>query len=162
MPVTHIITAVLLGIGATVTMDLWTMLLRHVFKITSLNYCLVGRWLAHMSERKFRHANIAASSPKAWECTTGWIAHYTIGIAFGLIFVALVPDTWLLQPTLTPSLIFSLATVTVPFLIMQPALGLGVAASKTLHPVKARFRSLATHAIFGLGLYASAGLLNQF
>ena len=39
---------------------------------------------------------------------------------------------------------------------MQPGMGAGIAASRTPHPAAARFNSLLTHAIFGLGLYAAA------
>lgn len=46
-----------------------------------------------------------------------------------------------------------------PFLLMQPALGLGIAAAKTANPARARLHSLITHAIFGLGLYLTARLL---
>jgi hypothetical protein len=49
-------------------------------------------------------------------------------------------------------------TVAAPFLLMQPAMGAGVAASRTPRPAAARLQSLITHAIFGLGLYGS-GLL---
>jgi hypothetical protein len=36
---------------------------------------------------------------------------------------------------------------------MQPAFGLGFAASKTSNPAQARFRSLLNHTAFGVGLY---------
>jgi hypothetical protein len=39
---------------------------------------------------------------------------------------------------------------------MQPAFGLGVAASRTSRPMQARLKSVATHLVFGFGLYASA------
>jgi hypothetical protein len=38
---------------------------------------------------------------------------------------------------------------------MQPGMGLGIAASRAPDPRAARLRSLTTHAIFGLGLYAA-------
>jgi hypothetical protein len=40
-----------------------------------------------------------------------------------------------------------------PFLVMQPAMGAGIAASRTRNPGAARLQSLVTHAVFGLGLY---------
>ena len=43
-----------------------------------------------------------------------------------------------------------------PYLIMQPGLGMGIAASKTPKPNVARLRSLVNHTVFGLGLYLSA------
>jgi hypothetical protein len=42
-----------------------------------------------------------------------------------------------------------------PFLVMQPALGFGFAAAKNPHPVRARFKTLMTHSVFGVGLYVS-------
>jgi len=50
-------------------------------------------------------------------------------------------------------------TVLMPWLVMQPALGLGVASAKTPNPAGARVKSLATHTVFGLGLYLSALVL---
>src|SRR4051812_6187825 len=35
---------VLLGVGATLAIDLWALLLRRGFGIRSLDYCLLGRW----------------------------------------------------------------------------------------------------------------------
>ena len=158
---TYILRAVLVGIGATMVMDLWALFLRHVLGISSLNYCLVGRWLRHMPDGKFMHKSIAASPQRSFECTVGWISHYMIGAAFALVFVVLVSSNWLDRPSLMPSLVFGIGTVLVPFLIMQPSFGLGVAASKMPNPTQARLRSLITHAIFGVGLYASAVFIKQ-
>jgi hypothetical protein len=44
---------------------------------------------------------------------------------------------------------------------MQPSFGLGVAASKTPNPNRARLKSLMTHTVFGVGLYIWALLLGQ-
>jgi hypothetical protein len=62
------------------------------------------------------------------------------------------------QPTLAPALAVGLGTVVAPFLVMQPAMGAGVAAGRTPNPAAARLQSLVTHAVFGLGLYAGAWL----
>ena len=37
-------------------------------------------------------------------------------------------------------------------------MGLGIAASKTPHPNLARLKSVASHAVYGFGLYGSAAL----
>ena len=39
---------------------------------------------------------------------------------------------------------------------MQPAMGAGIAASRTPNRAAARMRSFITHAIFGISLYAAA------
>jgi hypothetical protein len=80
---------------------------------------------------------------------------------FALLFVLVVSDSWLARPTLLPALAFGIATVLVPFFTMQPSFGLGVAASKTPNPNKARLKSLMTHIVFGGGLYIWAYLLSH-
>ena len=147
------ISAILIGLGATLTTDLWALFLKHAFKITSPNYCLVGRWLRYMPEGTFKHSNIASAPQKSAECTAGWIAHYMIGVIFAIIFVALVGNSWLQHPTLIPAILFGVVTVLMPFFIMQPSFGLGFAASKTSNPTQARLRSLINHTAFGIGLY---------
>jgi hypothetical protein len=151
-----ILSAILIGIGATVGIDLWNLFLNRAFKIPSLNYCLLGRWLGHMTEGTFRHESIAAASRRPLECTTGWIAHYTIGVVFAVVFVILASADWLARPTLLPALLYGIGTLVFPLFIMQPSFGLGIAASRTPNPPQARLKSLGTHAAFGLGLYASA------
>ena len=90
-----------------------------------------------------------------------WVAHYVIGTAFALIFVSFASGSWLERPTLMPALAFGVATTLIPFLIMQPSFGLGIAASKTSHPNQARLKGLMTHTVFGVGLYIWALLLSQ-
>ena len=153
---TSILGAVAIGIGATLVMDLWNLLLKRAFNIPSLNYCLLGRWLRHMPEGTLRHASILAATPKPHECTVGWIAHYTIGVVFALVFIVFATSEWLVRPSLLPALLYGLGTVVIPFFIMQPSLGLGVAASRTPNPAQARLKSIATHAVFGIGLYICA------
>jgi hypothetical protein len=153
---TYIVASVVIGAGATLLMDLWNLFLKRSFNIPSLSYCVLGRWLQHMPEGTLRHDNINAAEPKPFECTVGWIAHYTIGVVFALAFIVLTSGEWLARPTLLPALLYGFATLIFPFLIMQPSFGLGIAASRTPRPSQARLKSLATHTVFGLGLYVSA------
>jgi len=84
-----------------------------------------------------------------------------IGVTFALLFVLLASSSWLARPTLLPALAFGIATTLVPFFTMQPSFGLGVAASKTPNPNRARLKSLMTHTVFGVGLYVWAYLLSR-
>lgn len=152
--------AVLIGLGATLAIDLWALFLKRRFNIPSLSYCLLGRWLLHMRSGIFFHDSIGAAPPQPHECPAGWVAHYLIGTAFAVLFVLVAPSSWLASPTLLPALGFGVVTTLVPFLVMQPALGLGVAASRTPKPNLARLKSLSTHSVFGLGLYLWAVLLS--
>jgi hypothetical protein len=155
-----VLSAVAIGVGASLLMDLWNLFLKHAFGIASLNYCLLGRWLRHMPRGTFRHAGISLARPMPLECMVGWIAHYTIGAGLAVGFLFVVSREWLVQPALLPALLWGVGTVVFPLLVLQPALGLGVAASKTPNPMQARGKSLATHTVFGVGLYSCANALN--
>src|SRR5215471_2836742 len=156
MRIEILISAVAVGLGATLFMDLWAVLLKRAFKVPSANYCLVGRWLRHMESGVFMHPSIAGAAKKRAECTVGWIAHYAIGALFALALVALATPQWLHTPTLVPALIFGVVTVAIPFFVMHPSFGLGLASSQAPNPTQARLRSLMSHAVFGVGLYVSA------
>ncbi|HMQ80062.1 MAG TPA: DUF2938 domain-containing protein [Ignavibacteria bacterium] len=156
-----LINTVIIGIGATITFDLWAQLLKLLFKIPPSNICVVGRWLLHMPRGIFRHSNIIKSPEKKGECLAGWIAHYMIGITLAAIFIVIAGESWISNPSVIPALLFGIVTVAAPFFIMQPAFGFGFAASKTPHPMQARLRSLLNHAAFGVGLYLSAILVNS-
>jgi hypothetical protein len=151
-----LIRALLIGIGATVLMDLWNLFLRTAFGIPSLSYCMLGRWIGHMTSGTFRHANIAAAQPRRAECAAGWLAHYSIGMMLAIAFVALAGRDWLARPTLLPALLYGIVTVMFPYFVMQPSLGLGIASSKSASPAQARLKSLATHTVFGIGVYLCA------
>jgi len=112
---TYFSSAVAVGLGATLFMDLWALFLKRAFSTPSANYCLVGRWFRHMPEGTFMHASIANASQKRFECTVGWIAHYVIGAVYALVLVALVSGNWLAQPTLLLALLFGVGTVLAPF-----------------------------------------------
>jgi len=161
MSKTHILTSVVIGLGATLVIDLWALFLKRVFDVRSLNYCLLGRWVLHIPEGTIAHPSIAATPSKRHECKVGWVMHYTIGATFASIFVSLASVQWLERPTLLPALAFGIATVLVPFFTMQPAFGLGIASSKVPHPNKARLKSMSTHTVFGLGLWFWAQLLGR-
>lgn len=149
----------LAGAGATIVIDLWAQLLRLAFHVPSLNLCLLGRWVLHMPHGTFAHPSIARAQPRTGECVAGWVAHYLIGLSLGVGFVLLAPAAWWERPSLWLPLAFGILTVAMPFFVMQPALGLGVASARTPHPTAARLKSLGTHTVYGLGLYLAIRLL---
>jgi hypothetical protein len=152
----------LTGIGATLVMDVWGWLLRRVYGVSGLDYRLVGRWLGHLARGQFRHDGIGRSPPVAAEAVFGWTAHYGIGIAFAALLIAATGPGWLLAPSPLPALVFGLVSVAVPYVVMQPAFGLGLAGARTPDPTATRLRSLITHLVFGFGLYLAASLVATF
>jgi Protein of unknown function (DUF2938) len=153
--VNYLLCAVVIGAGATAVMDIWIAARKWLLGIPPLDYALVGRWLGHLARGRFRHQQIAAAQPVQGERLIGWTAHYLIGIAFAAMLLAIWGLDWARHPTIGPALIVGIGSVAAPFLLMQPGMGLGVAASRTPRPAIARLHSLVTHAIFGLGLYAA-------
>ncbi|WP_151636112.1 DUF2938 domain-containing protein [Noviherbaspirillum aerium] len=150
----YLTSAVIIGAGATAVMDVWAIIRQRLLGLAPPNYGLVGRWIGHMPQGRFRHASIAAAPSVPGERLIGWIAHYLIGIAFACALLGIWGLAWVRQPSIGPALIVGIATVAAPFLLMQPGMGAGIAASRTPRPGAARLQSLVTHAVFGLGLYA--------
>ena len=151
-----VLVALAVGVGATVSIDLWNLALQRFLGVASLNYRLLGRWIGHMPRGVFRHRSIAAARATAFEHVLGWLAHYAIGVGLALAFTLWLAPGWLMQPTFAPALVYGVGTVVFPFFVMQPSLGLGVASAATPHPMRARVKSVLTHSVYGAGLYASA------
>lgn len=154
--ITFLLHSLLIGGVATLLMDGWTLLLKRVFAVPSLDYTMVGRWIGHMGHGRFHHPAIGKARPIVGERALGWLAHYLIGVGFAAALLALSGPDWLSRPSPLPALLFGLVTVSLPFLVMQPALGMGIAAARAPDPRKARIKSLATHLVFGFGLYLGA------
>ena len=150
-----LVSAFLIGMGATAVLDIWAAARKWLRGVTPPDYGLVGRWFAYMARGRFRHDPIAASPPVRGERVIGWTAHYLIGIFFAVILLATWGVEWARQPTIGPALVVGIGSVGAPFLLMQPGMGAGIAASRTPRPATARLRSLVTHGIFALGLYAA-------
>jgi len=111
-----------------------------------------------MPHGQFRHHNIGAAAPVPAEQQLGQVAHYAIGIGFAGLLLACHPG-WADRPTLGSAMFTGLGSAAAPFFLMQPAFGMGIAASKTPNPTVVRFRSLRAHAIYGVGLYLTGHLL---
>ena len=140
----------LVGAGAAACMDLGLWLQRR------LDFGPIGRWVGHMAQGRFVHESIAKATPVRGEQAIGWGVHYATGIAFAALLVALAGPGWLAAPSLGPALAVGIGTVVVPLLVMQPAMGAGVASRRTATPWRNRLRSLLNHAVFGAGLYLAA------
>lgn len=146
---------VLVGVGATVVMDVWLMLLKRM-GVQTLNFAFIGRWVGHLFRGRFAHDSIGKAQSIPAELALGWLTHYAVGVAFAALLVGLHGVTWMHEPSLLAALAVGVCTVAVPLFVMQPAMGLGFAASRTPAPLKSCMRSMTNHTVFGLGLYLSA------
>lgn len=150
-----IVRSMLIGAGATLTMDAWAAVLQRL-GVPSLNFALLGRWIGHIPEGRWLHESIARAAPVRGELLLGWGAHYSIGITFAVLLLAIQGLGWARSPSLAPALLIGVVTVVAPLFILQPALGAGIASWKTPTPVFNCVKSLVTHTVFGVGLYLAA------
>ena len=156
-----LVRAVLIGLAGAALMDVWGLVLRRRFGIPTLDYALLGRWIGHVPQGRLVHEQIASAEPVPWERSLGWMAHYSIGVAFAALLVAIWGPGWLVHPTPLPALVIGLGTVVAPWFVMQPAIGAGIAGSRSPNPTATRLRNLGTHTVYGVGLYLSAVALTN-
>ncbi|MUH72244.1 DUF2938 domain-containing protein [Psychrosphaera haliotis] len=151
----------LIGIGGTIVLDIYAGLLAKFFKLPATNWLLVGRWIGHMKSGQFCQPALAKADKIPGELAIGWVVHYLIGIAYGLILMVSVNTEWIETPNLLPTLLVSWLGIAAPFFIMMPGMGAGLAGAKTPNPTITRIRSFAGHTVFGLGMFMTATLLNH-
>lgn len=141
-----------IGVGATLVLDTWALLLKRL-GVPVLDYALLGRLIGHLARGRRPRGRITDAAPVKGEGWMGWSLHYAIGIFFASLLVGICGRDWMQAPTLGPALIVGVATAVAPLLVLQPALGAGIAASKTPQPLLNSLKSVLSHAIFGIGLY---------
>ena len=144
---------VLIGIVATVCIDIWAAIAKYVFGLPTADWRMVGRWFGYIPKGILIHRPISATPPIRNELVLGWAGHYVIGAAYGLAYLYIVLVMLSDQPSLFSGLVFGVATLFAPWLIMQPAMGAGLFASRAPRPAVVRLVNVSMHALFGVSLY---------
>jgi hypothetical protein len=144
------------GIVATLATDLWHRLLHIVIALPPAQWGLVGRWIAWMPRGVLLHRPITATPQVRGEQAIGWIFHYVVGIVYAALYLAIMRLGLGSAPTVVSALIFAIALLVAPWLVMQPALGFGFFAARFPNRAAVRAVNVSVHAIFGLGLYLGA------
>ena len=150
---------VVIGIGATVLMEIWAVLLWKAFGQARPNWAPVGRWFWHLKNGAVFHDDIGKAEPYANELALGWIGHYAVGMLYGVVLALIVGETWFAAPTFLPAWILGIVTVGAGWFLLQPGLGIGVAAAKLPNANTVRVLNLVSHTVFALGLYGTALLM---
>lgn len=148
----------LIGVGATLAMDLWAVIQNRIWSLPLPNWAMPGRWFAHLFKGKVFHEDIGQADESSGELVLGWLFHYGVGVVYGILFLFLVGMEWLKEPEFLSAWIFAIATIAAGWFILQPGMGLGWAGSNTSAPWKSRALGLIGHTAFGSGLWVS-GLL---
>ena len=155
-----LVKAIAIGIGATILMDIWAIVLTAVFGRPKPNWAPVGRWFWHLKNGTVFHDDIGKAEPYAHERALGWIGHYAVGILYGIILAVIVGPGWFAAPTFLPAFILGIVTVGAGWFLLQPGLGIGVAASKLPDAGTVRALNLVAHTVFAAGLYGTALVLS--
>ncbi|WEZ82340.1 DUF2938 domain-containing protein [Rhizobium sp. 32-5/1] len=150
---------IVIGIGATILMDVWAIVLWKIFGESRPNWGPVGRWFWHLPRGTVFHDTIAQAEPYTHESALGWIAHYAVGILYGIVLAFWGGEAWFATPTFLPAFVLGILTVGAGWFLLQPGLGIGWAASKLPNANKVRALNLLAHTVFAIGLYGTALLL---
>ena len=148
----------IVGVVATLMLDIVQQLMKLAFGWPTTNWGIIGRWAAGLPQGQFVNQQIGKSPPVKNELTLGWLVHYGVGIAYGAIYLFLVYVVFGTTPGFVPAMIFGLGSVAVTWFMMEPILGAGVMGGNTPNPMVTRLHDLGSHFGFGLGLYLG-GLL---
>lgn len=140
------------GIVATAVLDGWALFISRAFGAPVTNWGRVGRWISGLPGGVYRSVPIADAAPVAHESAIGWLTHYVVGVIYAFAYLA-IAGAASVEPTLASAVLFGIATVLAPWLILQPGLGLGFFASAAARPNLTRTLNVISHTIFGVGLY---------
>jgi Protein of unknown function (DUF2938) len=149
------IVGVIVGILATVTMDVVAMIALRLGiagrgpRRTGPD--LIGRWIGYLLRGEFRHTDILQTPPLRGELGLGLAAHYLIGIVLTLVYLGLLVAAHA-TPTALSAILYGTATTVLPWFLMFPSQWMGWLGRDA--PAEAHLTrvSLFNHIIFGLGL----------
>jgi hypothetical protein len=149
------IVGVIVGILATVTMDVVAMIALRLGiagrgqRRTGPD--LIGRWIGYLLRGKFRHTDILQTPPLRGELVLGLAAHYLIGIALTWCYLGLLAVAHA-TPTALNAILYGTATTVLPWFLMFPSQGMGWLGWDTPGDAHLARASLFNHIIFGLGI----------
>lgn len=148
-----IVDGVVVGVAATVTMDVLGAVARRAGVAAGASGKLVGRWYLGMARGRFVHSNIAEAPEQPGEVRAAMVGHYLIGIALAVVY--LFGAGWLgLSPaSLGVALGYGLATCVFPWFLVYPSLGYGTFGLKGPREMKPIISSVLYHLFYGFGLW---------
>jgi len=159
MSVLHL-RGVLLGIVATITMDILSVTALRSGLIAFLPPRLTGRWFASMAHGQFLHHDIAQVPAINHEMAVAVPMHYAIGITLALVYLLASSALGFSPRNPVAALAFALCTNVLPWLLMFPAMGYGWFGAHGPAGTQLFRGSLATHTFYGVGLWLGAWLLS--
>jgi hypothetical protein len=149
------IVGLIVGILATVTMDLVAMIALRLGVAgrgpRRTGPDLIGRWIGYLLRGKFGHTDILQAPPLRGELVLGLAAHYLIGIALTLVYLGVLVVVHA-RPTALSAILYGTATTVLPWFLMFPSQGMGWLGRDAPGDAHLARVSLFNHIIFGLGI----------
>lgn len=150
---------VLVGIIATLTMDILTVGASKLRLIAPLAPNLMGRWFGYVVRRQPLQTDIARAAPIRREMAIALPVHYAIGTTLALVYLFVSISLGLNPRSPITALVFSLCTNILPWLLMFPAMGYGFFGAKGPPGTRLFLSSFVSHAFYGVGLWLGASVV---
>jgi hypothetical protein len=150
---------VLIGILATITMDVLSITALRLGWIVFLPPRLTGRWFASVARGRFLHSDISQVPPIHHEVAVAVPMHYAIGVTLALVYLLASSALGLTPRSPVAALAFGLSTSVLPWLLMFPAMGYGWFGARGPAGTRLFLSSLVTHLFYGVGLWLGASML---
>jgi hypothetical protein len=151
--------SVVVGILATITMDVFSITALKLGWIAFLPPRLTGRWFASMARGQFLHTDIAQAPPIHHEMAVAAPMHYLVGITLALLYLLTTSALGFSSRNLVIALGFALCSTLLPWLLMFPAMGYGWFGAHGPQGTRLFMSSLVTHSFYGIGLWFGSSML---
>lgn len=153
--------SIVVGILATLTMDVLSVSALKLGWISFLPPRLTGRWFASMARGQFLHTDIAQASPIDHEMAVALPMHYLIGITLALLYLLACSALGFSSRNLIVAVGFALCSTLLPWLLMFPAMGYGWFGAHGPQGTRLFMSSLVTHGFYGIGLWFGVSMLTR-
>jgi len=154
---------VLMGIFATIVMDIGEEIVKTLFPITEfMEPQYLGRWILNMFNGVFIHENIQTANQFRFEILMSISFHYFTGIFLVGIFLWLKNNTKIFPNSMYMGIIYGWLTLLLPWLIMYPGLGFGFFGLGDHNSVNNIIASIIAHSFYGLGITFWLGIVRKF
>lgn len=151
--------SLVVGIGSTLVLDLWGLILFKLKGMTPTDWGSVGRWLLGLRQGKWVATQGDNRPPSVVEKVSGWTFHYLVGIAYAVIVVIGWGMPFIDTPTFPPLFLVGIVLSSIAGLtLFMPAMGAGFCGRKIPNQANAILMMLIAHTIFALGQYGFAVL----
>jgi hypothetical protein len=156
-----LIKAFVVGMCATLLMDLLNFLGAKLELVAQFRPSMLGRWVTRLVRGEFILQDIRKAPPAKGELIIGELTHYSIGGMLAVFFVLLAGQLGLPMTNFAVTIVYGIFTCVFAWFILFPSYGFGVFGKRGPAHMKPLKTSLYGHFNFGLGLGVFFNLLHR-